>query len=75
MDIEDNADALRLKQSMRLILDKTRQLLTVWVEKIEEWADFPILAFTHIQPAEPSTLGYRFATYAQDLLDDWLILG
>jgi adenylosuccinate lyase len=29
------------------------------------------MAFTHLQPAEPSTLGYRFATYAQDLLMDW----
>jgi adenylosuccinate lyase len=29
------------------------------------------MAHTHIQPAEPSTLGYRFAVYAQDLLEDW----
>ena len=28
------------------------------------------MALTHIQPAEPTTLGYRFAVYAQDLLDD-----
>ena len=27
--------------------------------------------FTHLQPAEPSTLGYRLAQYAQDLLIDW----
>jgi adenylosuccinate lyase len=29
------------------------------------------MAFTHLQPAEPTTLGYRFASYAQDLLADW----
>ena len=28
------------------------------------------MAFTHLQPAEPTTLGYRFAFYAQDLLVD-----
>ncbi len=28
------------------------------------------MAFTHLQPAEPTTLGYRFAVYAQDLLID-----
>jgi adenylosuccinate lyase len=28
------------------------------------------MAHTHIQPAEPTTLGYRFAVYAQDLLED-----
>ncbi len=71
MDIEDNADALRLKQSLELILKNLAALLLVWTEKIDQWADFPILAFTHIQPAEPSTLGYRFAIYAQDLLMDW----
>jgi len=31
----------------------------------------PIIGFTHLQPAEPSTLGYRFALYAQDLLADF----
>jgi adenylosuccinate lyase len=34
----------------------------------------PLIAMTHLQPAEPSTLGYRLATYAQDLLEDWRML-
>jgi adenylosuccinate lyase len=71
MDIEDNADALRLRQSLDLILEKMAVLLTVLAEKIEMYAETPILAFTHLQPAEPSTLGYRLAFYAQDLLTDW----
>jgi len=29
------------------------------------------MAFTHLQPAEPTTTGYRLAQYAQDLLADW----
>ena len=32
------------------------------------------MAYTHLQPAEPTTLGYRFAMYAQDLLWDLKIL-
>ncbi|MEJ2512703.1 MAG: lyase family protein, partial [Anaerolineales bacterium] len=40
-------------------------------ELVETYADTPIIALTHLQPAEPSTLGYRFAVYAQDLLLDW----
>ena len=28
------------------------------------------MAYTHLQPAEPTTLGYRLAVYAQDLLVD-----
>jgi len=29
------------------------------------------MAFTHIQPAEPTTVGYRLAQYGQDLLIDY----
>src|SRR5690606_16769065 len=39
--------------------------------RIELSADLPIMAYTHIQPAEPTTLGYRFAVYAQDLFEDY----
>ena len=41
---------------------------------IDKWADTPLIAFTHLQPAEPSTLGYRLALYAQDLLADYRAL-
>ena len=71
MDIEDNADALRLRESLQIVLGKLKGLLLAWAEKIEVWADLPIIAFTHLQPAEPSTLGYRFAIYAQDLFEDY----
>ena len=70
-DIEDNADVLRLRQSLDLIIAQLSRLLESIVEKIELYADAPLIAFTHLQPAEPSTLGYRLAMYAQDLLMDW----
>lgn len=67
MDIEDNADALRLRLALDLILQKLKSVLAEFEKKIREYADTPIIAFTHLQPAEPSTLGYRLASYAQDL--------
>lgn len=70
-DIEDNADALRIRQSLDLLIENLKGLLVGFAEKIEIWADTPLIAFTHLQPAEPSTLGYRLALYAQDLLTDW----
>jgi adenylosuccinate lyase len=69
-DIEDNADALRMRDSMSLILERLKTLLVTLGAKIERWADTPCMAFTHIQPAEPTTVGYRFAQYAQDFLID-----
>lgn len=70
-DVVDNTDALRVRQSLGLILELLRKLLLIFAANIEIWADTPIIAFTHLQPAEPSTLGYRLAQYAQDLLKDW----
>jgi adenylosuccinate lyase len=70
MDIEDNADSVRIRQSLDLILEKLGLLLADLADKIEMWADIPIIALTHLQPAEPSTLGYRLCQYAQDLLED-----
>ncbi len=70
MDILDNMDALRLRRATDLIITQTKTLLSAFVEKMEAYADVPCMAFTHIQPAEPTTIGYRFAQSAQDLAED-----
>ncbi len=70
MDIEDNADALRLRAALDLSLARLKTLLAEFAAKIERYADTPLIAFTHLQPAEPSTLGYRLSMYAQDLLEE-----
>ena len=44
--------------------------MTALADRIEAEADTPCMAFTHIQPAEPTTVGYRLAQYGQDLLVD-----
>ncbi len=74
MDIEDNTDVLRQRASLDLLLDGLRAVLMLLAQDIDTWAELPLIAFTHLQPAEPSTLGYRLAGYAQDLLIDWQAL-
>lgn len=74
MDIEDNADAIRLRQSTRLILERLSTLLQSFSNRITEFLDLPCIAFTHLQPAEPTTYGARLALYAQDLHADYLAL-
>lgn len=69
-DIEDNAETIRLKESLGLIEENLKNLLSEFSRKIKEYKDLPCMAYTHLQPAEPTTLGYRFANYAQDLLLD-----
>jgi len=69
-DVEDNADALRLRESLELILTQLAAVLDALAMQIERWADTPAIGWTHIQPAEPTTLGYRLAQCGQDLLLD-----
>ncbi len=71
MDIKDNAEVLQIAQSLDLILARLRELLQVTAEKVEQTAALPVMAFTHLQPAEPTTLGYRLAGFGQDLLVDY----
>ena len=78
MDVEDNADTLRLRESLSLIRARLTELLNALADQIERYADTPAMGFTHLQPAEPTTVGYRLCQYAQDLLVDlegteWLI--
>jgi adenylosuccinate lyase len=70
-DITDNVDVLRLREAAVLLQNQLKQLLTHLADRIEATAVLPTMAHTHIQPAEPTTLGYRFAVYAQDLLEDY----
>jgi adenylosuccinate lyase len=70
MDIEDNADALRLREGLALLQERLRTLLLTLAARIEAEADHVCMAWTHLQPAEPTTVGYRLALYAQDLLAD-----
>lgn len=74
MDIEDNADALREKESLEIIEQKLKSLIDTFAEKITEYKSLPCMAYTHLQPAEPTTLGLRFCLYTQDLMMDLQLL-
>lgn len=71
MDIKDNAEVLQTAQSLDLILDKLATLLDLLADCIEKFAGTTVMAFTHLQPAEPTTLGYRLANFGQDILEDY----
>ena len=74
MDVLDNVDALRLRSALDQIVKRLKRTLSTLATRIEAEADTPAIAFTHIQPAEPTTVGYRLAQYGQDLLEDLLEL-
>ncbi|MCD6530640.1 adenylosuccinate lyase [Candidatus Bathyarchaeota archaeon] len=74
MDITDNADIIRFREALEIILGRILNCLNLLCDKILRYKDLPCIGWTHLQPAEPTTLGYRFANYAQDLTVDILMV-
>jgi len=68
--VTDNADALLIRDSLILI----RNRLAAVIDRLGRFAwqhrDLPCLAFTHLQPAQPTTVGRRACLWAYDLILD-----
>jgi adenylosuccinate lyase len=71
MDIEDNVETARIRAALSMLAGNIGGLLDALREKIETYADLPCMAYTHLQAAEPTTLGYRFCLWAQDVAFDY----
>ncbi|MGA8535260.1 MAG: adenylosuccinate lyase [Candidatus Tumulicola sp.] len=70
MDVEDTVETYRLRLGLAWLGENLHDLLVAFGENVRRYADVVCMGFTHLQPAEPTTLGYRLASYAQDLLID-----
>ncbi|MDR3196695.1 MAG: adenylosuccinate lyase [Planctomycetaceae bacterium] len=68
--VTDNTDAVLLREALTLI----RNRLAVVIDRLGRFAwkyrDLPCLAFTHLQPAQPTTVGRRACLWAYDLILD-----
>jgi adenylosuccinate lyase len=74
MDIEDTVETFRMRLALDQIVAALDDLLRAFELQIDRYADLVCMGYTHLQPAEPTTLGYRLAIYAQDLLIDRAML-
>lgn len=68
--VGDNTDIIIMTGAMNLILKKLVNLMDVLANFALEYKDLPCLAFTHFQPAQPTTLGKRASLWLMDLLMD-----
>jgi adenylosuccinate lyase len=71
MDVEDNVDTARIKLALRMLAAGIHAALEAFADKIEQYAALPCMAYTHLQAAEPTTLGFRMSLWAQDLYFDY----
>lgn len=56
---------LYVRREIREIMDRLRYLESVILEKAEKYADEITIGFTHLQHAQPITLGFVFMAYFQ----------
>jgi adenylosuccinate lyase len=70
-DVQDNAEVVRQRAGLAILLAKLKALLLHLSDQIDANAELPVLGFTHLQPAEPTTLGHRLSQYGQDLLHEF----
>ncbi len=75
MDIEDTVEIVRMRTALEIVRTSVRRLLAAFAKQIRRYAATVCMGYTHLQPAEPTTIGHRLAFYAQDLLLDDELLG
>ncbi len=68
--VGDNTDIIIMTEALSLIRDKLVAVLRVLAKFAGEYRALPTLAFTHFQPAQPTTVGKRATLWMQDLLMD-----
>ncbi len=68
--VTDNADVLLLRDSLRLVRDRLVSVIDRLGRFAAEYRDLPCLGFTHLQPAQPTTVGKRTCLWAYDLVLD-----
>ena len=69
--VGDNTDLILMYEALELVKNKIVNVLAELKKFALTYKDLPVLAFTHFQPAQPTTLGKRAAIWAQDLQLDY----
>jgi adenylosuccinate lyase len=68
--VTDNADLMLMRRGMQLLRGKTLNVLRALSSFAREWRNEPTLGSTHLQPAQPTTVGKRATLWMQDLVLD-----
>ncbi len=69
--VGDNTDLIIMHEGLELLQSKLAAVLARLEAFALEYKDMPALAFTHFQPAQPTTVGKRASLWAQDLVMDY----
>jgi len=68
--VVDNTDLILMHRALSLIKAKVVSTINALAEFAQRYKDLPTLAFTHFQPAQPTTVGKRACLWIWDLIMD-----
>ena len=68
--VGDNTDIIILREASRIILKKAAQVLANLSDFAEKYKSMPCLAYTHLQPAQLTTVGKRATLWMNELVMD-----
>lgn len=68
--VGDNTDIMAIKEASEIILKKAAQVIKNLSDFAEKYKAMPCLAYTHLQPAQLTTVGKRATLWINELLYD-----
>ncbi len=68
--VGDNTDVIILKEASKLVLKKCAQVVKNLSQFSEKYKSLPCLAYTHLQPAQLTTVGKRATLWMYELISD-----
>lgn len=68
--VGDNTDIIVMTEALKLVKKKLVNVIAELAKFAEEYKALPTLAFTHFQPAQPTTVGKRATLWMQEFLLD-----
>lgn len=68
--VGDNTDLIIMREGLRLVRKKLLNVLNELSKFADHYKSMPTLAYTHFQPAQPTTVGKRASLWMNDLVLD-----
>lgn len=69
--VGDNTDVIVMRQGMELVRDKLCTVIQLLADFADQYKQIPCLAYTHLQPAQLTTVGKRATLWINELLMDY----
>ena len=68
--VGDNTDIILMSEALEIVRKKLINVIAELAKFANEYKDLPTLAFTHFQPAQPTTVGKRATLWMQEFMMD-----